>query len=212
MPKGHGFVPWASFLLPHPFERYHLAPALLRRVRRFRFRFGRSCFHEAADLLRRTSLHLVGDVCIGIQGEPGAEVAQHTGQRFHIHTAGEGHGSEGVAQIVEAHMLLNAGLCQQLPVDPGHCVRTPVAAGAGRREQDGIIGVLFMLPHQHIHRLLGQCHLADRVLRFRLRYHQLPIDPGDLLAHRYIRILNLGKPGCPFRTPTCSVSFRRWMR
>lgn len=80
--------------LPHPLEGYHLAAALLRRVRRFRF--GRGRLHEAADLLRCTSLHIVGDMRIGIEGEPGAEVAQHTGQRFHIHAAGEGHGSEGV--------------------------------------------------------------------------------------------------------------------
>ena len=96
MPKGHGFVPWASFLLPHPFERYHLAPALLRRVRRFRFQFGRSCFHEAADLLRRTSLHIVGDVRIGVERKPGTVVAQHTGQGLHIHAAGEGHRGESV--------------------------------------------------------------------------------------------------------------------
>ena len=111
---------------------------------------------------------------IGIEGEPSAEVAQHTGQRFHIHAAGESHGGESMAQIMEAHMLLNASLRQQFPVDPGHRVRAPVAASAGRREQDGIVGVLFMLPHQHIHRLLGQCHLADGVFGFRLRYYQLP--------------------------------------
>ena len=121
---------------------------------------------------------------IGIQGKPSAEVAQHTGQRFYIHAAGEGHGSESMAQIMEAHMLLNAGLCQQLPVDSGHCIRTPVAAGAGRREQEGIVRVLSMLLHQHIHRLLGQRHPAHGVLRFQLCYHQLPVDVGDLLAHR----------------------------
>lgn len=96
MPKGHASVPWALFLSPHPLERNHLAPALLRRVRRLGFRLGRGRFHKAADLLRRTSLHLVGDVRIGVEGEPGAVVAQHAGQRFHIHTAGEGHGGEGV--------------------------------------------------------------------------------------------------------------------
>ena len=72
-----------------PLERDHLAPALLRRGRRFRFWFGRGRLHEAADLLRCTSLHIVGDVRMGIEGEPGAEVAQHTGQGFHIHAAGD---------------------------------------------------------------------------------------------------------------------------
>ena len=81
-------------------------------------------------------------------------------------------------------MLLDAGHCQQLAVDPGHRVRAPVASGAGRWEQDGVVGVLFMLPHQDVHRLLGQRHPAHGVLRFQLCYHQLPVDVGDLLAHR----------------------------
>ena len=96
MPKGREFVPWASFLLPHLLERDHLTPALLRRIRRLGFRFGRGRFHEAANLLSRTSLHIVGDVRMGIEGEPGAEVAQHTGQGFHIYAAGDGHGRECV--------------------------------------------------------------------------------------------------------------------
>ena len=96
MPKGHGFVPWASFLLPHLLERYHLTPALLRRIRRLGFRFGRGRFHEAADLLSRTSLHIVGDVRIGVQSESGAEVAQHTGQGLYIHAAGDRHRCEGM--------------------------------------------------------------------------------------------------------------------
>ena len=108
MPKGHGFVPWASFLLPHLLERYHLTPALLRRIRRLGFRFGRGRFHEAADLLSRTSLHIVGDVRIGVQSKSGAVVAQHTGQGFHIHAAGDRHRGECVSEVVETYMLLDA--------------------------------------------------------------------------------------------------------
>ena len=96
MPKGHGSVPWAFFVSPHPLERYHLTPTLLRRIRRFRFRLSRGRFHEAADFLRCTSLHIVGDVRIGVQGEPSAVVAQHAGQGLYIHTAGEGHGGKSV--------------------------------------------------------------------------------------------------------------------
>ena len=99
MPKGHDSVPWAFFVSPHSLERYHLAPALLRRIRRFRLRLGRDCFHEAADLLRRASLHIVGDVRIGVEGEPSAVMAQHSGQGLYIHAAGEGHGCESMAQI-----------------------------------------------------------------------------------------------------------------
>ena len=142
------------FLLPYPLERDHLAPALLRRVGRLGFRFGRDRFHEAADLFRRAPLHLVGDVRIGVQGNPGAEVAQHAGQCLHIHAAGEGHRGESMAQIMEANMLLDAGLRQQLAVDPGYRVRAPVPAGAGRWEHDRAVRVLFMLLHQQGHRLL----------------------------------------------------------
>jgi len=51
--------------------------------------------------------------------------------------------------------------------------------------------MLFMLLHQHIHGLLGQRHLADGVLGFRLRHHQLPFDPSNLLAHREDAVLHI---------------------
>ena len=86
----------AHFLLPHLLERNHLAPALLRRVRRFRSRRCRCRLHEAADLLCRTSLHIVGDVRVGVQSEPSAVMAQHAGQGLHIHAAGDRHGRECV--------------------------------------------------------------------------------------------------------------------
>lgn len=104
--------------LPHLLERYHLAPVLLRRIGRFRGVGCRDRFHEAADFLRRAPLHIVGDVRIGVQCEPCAEVAQHTGQGFHIHAAGDCHRCECVSEVVEAHVLLDARAFQQLPVDP----------------------------------------------------------------------------------------------
>lgn len=82
--------------LPHFFERNHLAPALLRRVGRFRRGRCRCRFHEAADLLSRTSLHIVGDMRVGVQCEARAVVAQHAGQGLHIHTAGDRHRGECV--------------------------------------------------------------------------------------------------------------------
>ena len=94
--------------LPHFFERNNLAPALLRRVGRFRRGRCRCRFHEAADLLSRTSLHIVGDMRVGVQREPGAVVAQHAGQGLHIYAAGEGHRGKSMAQIMEANALLNA--------------------------------------------------------------------------------------------------------
>ena len=117
-PKGRNLVPWALLLLSHLLERYHFAPVLLRRVGRLRGVGCRDRFHEAADFLRRAPLHIVGDVRIGVQREPGAEVAQHTGQSFYIHAAGDCHRCECVSEVMEAHMLLDARVFQQLPVDP----------------------------------------------------------------------------------------------
>ena len=86
----------AHFLLSHSLERYHLAPAFLRWVGRFRGVGCRDRFHEAADFLRCASLHIVGDVRIGVQCKPGAEMTQHTGQGFHIHATGDCHRCECV--------------------------------------------------------------------------------------------------------------------
>lgn len=108
----------AHFPLSHLLERDHLAPTSLRRVGRLRGGGCRGGFHEAADLLCRTSLHIVGDVRVGVQREARAVVAQHAGQGLHIHTAGDRHRGECVSEVVEAHVLLDARAFQQLPVDP----------------------------------------------------------------------------------------------
>ena len=121
---------------------------------------------------------------VGVQSEPGAVVAQHAGQGLHIHTAGDCHGGECVSEVVETYMLLDACVFQQLPVDPGYGIRTPVAARPGRREQDGIVRMLFVFLHQQVYRLLRQRHFADRVLCFRFRHIQLALHAGDLLVHR----------------------------
>ena len=107
-----------GIFLSYLFEQYHLALVLLRRVGRFRGVGCRDRFHEAADFLRRTSLHIVGDVRVGVQREPGAEMAQHAGQGLHIYAAGDCHRCEGVSEVMKAHMLLDACVFQQLPVDP----------------------------------------------------------------------------------------------
>lgn len=90
LPRGTQSV----FLLPHLLERYHLAPVLLWRVGRFRRGRCRGGFHEAADLLSRASLHIVGDVRVGVQREARAVVAQHAGQCLHVHAAGDRYGGE----------------------------------------------------------------------------------------------------------------------
>ena len=80
--------------LPHLLERDHLAPAFLRRIGRFRGVGCRDRFHEAADLLSCASLHIVGDMRIGVQSEARTVVAQHAGQGLHVHAAGDRQGGE----------------------------------------------------------------------------------------------------------------------
>lgn len=97
--------------LPNLLKRYHLAPTFFRWVRRLWGRCCRSRFHEAADLLSRTSLHIVGDMRVGVKSEACAVVAQHAGQGLHIHTAGDCHRGECVTKLVEAtngHSLVEA--------------------------------------------------------------------------------------------------------
>lgn len=154
MPKGHYLVPWASLALSHLFEWYHLAPALLGRVGRLRGCRCRGRFHEAADFLSSASLHIVGDMGVGVQGKARAVVTQHTGQGLYIHTAGDCHGSECVSEVVEAHMLFDVCVFQQFPVDPRLGIRTPVTACAVRRKQDGIVRMLSTLLDEQIHCLL----------------------------------------------------------
>ena len=108
----------AQCFLPNLLERNHLAPAFLRRVGRLRGGGCRGRFHEAADLLSRTSLHIVSDMGVGVQGEARAVVAQHTGQGLYIHAAGDCHRGECVSEVVETYMFLDTCVFQQLPVDP----------------------------------------------------------------------------------------------
>lgn len=41
---------------------------------------------------------------VGVQGEAGGVVAQHTGDGFDVHAVLQGQGGEGVAQVVEAKL------------------------------------------------------------------------------------------------------------
>lgn len=120
--------------LSHHLEGYHLAPALFRWVGRLRGESCRGRLHEAADFLRRTLLHIVGDMGVGVQREAGAVVAQHTGQSFHIHAVGDGKGRVGVPEIIKPYFFINARRLQQLLIDAGQSIRTPVVARPGRRE------------------------------------------------------------------------------
>ena len=50
-----------------------------------------------------TSLHIIGDMGVGVQGEARTEVAQHTGQGLHTHTAGDCHRGKGMTEIMKPH-------------------------------------------------------------------------------------------------------------
>lgn len=52
--------------------------------------------------LRRLPLDRGGHMGVGVQGKPGAVVAQHAGDGFHIHSVLQGQGSEGMPKLVEA--------------------------------------------------------------------------------------------------------------
>ena len=52
--------------------------------------------HEAAHGFRRLILHLPGGVGVSAQGEACVVVAQHTGDRFDVHTILQGQRGEGV--------------------------------------------------------------------------------------------------------------------
>ena len=91
----------------------------------------RGLFHEAADLLSGSVLHLVGDMGVGIQCEACGVVTQHTGQGLHVHTALHGHSSEGMSEVVKSHAGINARSLQEQLVDAGHPVGTPVISRLG---------------------------------------------------------------------------------
>lgn len=51
----------------------------------------------------RLTLGLGGDVGVGIQGEAGGVVTQHTADSLNVYSVLEGQGGEGVTEVVEAH-------------------------------------------------------------------------------------------------------------
>ena len=52
--------------------------------------------------MRRLELGVGGNVGVSVQCEARRVVAQHRGHRFHVHAVLEGHGREGVAQVMES--------------------------------------------------------------------------------------------------------------
>ena len=52
--------------------------------------------------MRRFELGIGGDVGVGVQRESRRVVTQHRGHRFHVHAVLEGHGREGVSEVMKA--------------------------------------------------------------------------------------------------------------
>lgn len=61
---------------------------------------GRNAGHN----ISRLALGLGGDVGVGVQGEAGGEVAQHTADGLDVYAVLEGQGGKGVAEVVEAYL------------------------------------------------------------------------------------------------------------
>ena len=70
---------------------------------------------------------------------------QHGGERFGIHAVLQHDGGEGMPQIVEPHIGVNAGPFQQFFVDTPHRAGIVHIAGLGGREHVFVVGALFVL-------------------------------------------------------------------
>ena len=87
---------------------------------------------------------------IGIQCEPGGEVAEHSADGFDIHTVLQGDGGEGVAEIVKSH-LGNPGSGEDSLQHIIHAVRGDGAA-VGGGEHILVVGLRYLL-FQNLYRL-----------------------------------------------------------
>lgn len=52
----------------------------------------------------RLSLSGAGHMGVGIQSEPGGEVAQHSGHRLDVHPILQSQGGEGMTEVVEPYL------------------------------------------------------------------------------------------------------------
>ena len=53
--------------------------------------------------MRRFQLGVGGDVGVGVQREPRRVVAQHTADGLDVHAVLQGHGREGVTEVMKAY-------------------------------------------------------------------------------------------------------------
>lgn len=60
---------------------------------------------ESAHLVGGVLLHLCRDVGVGVEGEPGAVVAEDAGQGFYVYAVLQRQRRKSVSQIVESHLV-----------------------------------------------------------------------------------------------------------
>ena len=101
------------------------------------FLSGAFFFLSLSDLLQKVAhggsrlvLLLASGVGVGAQGETGVEVAEHGGDSLYIHAVLQGHGSEGMPQIVESKVF-QSGILQDLLVEVYHRVWVVHLSGEG---------------------------------------------------------------------------------
>ena len=81
---------------------------------------------------------------VGVQGESGREVPQHTGHRLDVYAVLQGDGCEGVAEVVESDLRDDSPLNYSLK----HVIHTVWRdwATIGRGEHIRVIGLSLLLP------------------------------------------------------------------
>lgn len=104
--------------------------------------------HEAAHPLGGVFLHLVGDVGVGVKGEPSAVVAQDTGDRFDVHALLDRQCRESVSETVERDAFGDSGFFQQGFVQPLDAIRAVELARHWGGEHDGAAGMFAVLREQ----------------------------------------------------------------
>ena len=150
---------------------------------RFRVVFLHLVAEAAVDFGRGLTLHLAGDVGVDVQGRGRRHVPQHGGEGLDVHTVLQRHGSEGVPQVMEAHLLAPGPL--QNAVEPsGRLARRERRILFHRGgEQPAGVRRLLVFP-EHLHHGGRQHQLADGGPRLWDVQLYLSVHRVDLLVHR----------------------------
>ena len=109
-------------------------------------------------------------------------MAQHGGERFHIHAVFQRQRCERMTQIMEAHMLAPCVFQDELQSASYHAGGNGAVLLHGRRKHPAGIHRLFILP-QHLNHHRRQDDLADGVFRLGRADLKLATHIVDLLVH-----------------------------